>query len=336
MKVLVVKLSSLGDVVHAFPAFCDAAAARPDVELHWLVDEAFAPIARLQRGIATVLAVPLRQWKRRPHAHVGDLLALRRRLRGGGYAQVLDAQGLVKSAVVARLAAAPVAGFDRDSAREAVAVAAYAKRVSVARDAHALDRLRTLFARTLGYPVPATPPKFGLVRPAPGNALLFMHGTSWDSKAWPERAWRELAERAVGAGHPVVLPWGDARERARAERIATGLRGVRVAAPQPLETLVGEIAAARGVVTVDSGLGHLAAAYGVPTVGLFGPTDPARTGCRGPGAVDLAATFACAPCRRRTCGYRGPPIEHEGLAVVPACWSTVTPRAVWQALEARL
>lgn len=336
MRVLLVKLSSLGDLVHTFPALTDAVHARPDLEFHWLVEEAFVPIARLHPAIAGTVTVALRRWRRRPLAHLGDLAALRRRLRAGAFERVVDAQGLVKSAVLARFAGAPVTGFDRASAREAVATVAYQTHVAVPRDLHAVDRLRRLFASAFGYAVPTEADDFGLARAARDGDLVFLHGTTWGNKQWPEPFWRALAERASAAGRPVLLAWGDDDERARAERIAARLARVRVAPAMPLDALVGTLASARAVVTVDSGLGHLAGALGVPTLALYGPTDPARTGCRGAHAVNLAAGFACAPCLERRCGYRGERVLRAGVAVEPPCWSALDPDAVWARLEACL
>jgi heptosyltransferase-1 len=239
--------------------------------------------------------------------------------------------------VVARFAVAPVDGFDAASAREGIATIAYARHVAVPKALHAVDRLRRLLAAALGYPVPDGPADFGVVRSGPGTGpFLFLHGTTWDNKRWPETFWRALAATVTAHGHEAVLPWGGDDERARAARIASNDGRVRVAPRLPLCDIVGAIAGARAVVTVDSGLGQLAAALGVPTVALFGPTDPALTGCRGARAVNLAAAFPCAPCRRRRCDYRGAPVVRDGAVVEPPCFSSLPPERVWAALESVL
>src|SRR5688572_14896541 len=153
MKVLLVKTSSLGDVVHAAPAVAEAARARPDVEIHWLVEESLADIARLHRDVRAVHTVATRRWRRRPAAlrTWSELGSLRRQLQAEAYDLIVDAQGLLKSAAMARLAAAPIHGFSAASAREPAAALFYRRRHEVPRDHHAVERTRLLLAAALDY-----------------------------------------------------------------------------------------------------------------------------------------------------------------------------------------
>ncbi len=335
MRVLLVKMSSLGDVVHALPAVTDAAAAVDGVEFDWVVEEAFAAIPARHPAVAEVVPVGWRRWRRRLSRHGRDLGAFVRRVRARRYDLVLDAQGLVKSAAVTALARGGIkAGFARGSAREGAAALAYGRRLAVPRDLHAVDRLRRLFAAALGYPCPDTPPRFGIA-PAPGAAAggarcLLLHGTTWKSKEWPLPFWRELARQAGGAGFDVVVPWGGEEERVRAGQIAAQ-SPARVLEPKPLEAMIGELAGASLVIGVDSGLAHLAAALDVPTLTLYGSTSSALTGCRGMRARNLQASFPCAPCLRRECGYAGPAQIRQGETVSPACYVDLPPERVWQA-----
>jgi heptosyltransferase-1 len=331
MRVLVVKMSSLGDVVHALPGVTDAARALGDgVRFDWVVEEAFAAIPARHPAVDRVLPIAWRRWRgdlRRHRRALGDFL---RQLRAERYDVVLDAQGLIKSAAVTALARGGVkAGLSRASAREGAASLAYGRRVVVPQGAHAVDRVRRLFAGALGYPVPAGEPDFGLVPPgALSGRCVLLHGTTWDSKHWPERFWIDLARRA-GADREVVLPWGDDAERARAERIAAAAPA-RVLPRGPLEALMDELASAGLVIGVDSGLAHLAAALGVPTLVVYGPTSSELTGCRGERTRNLQADFPCSPCLSRQCRYRGPPQPVDGIAVEPPCFSTLTPELVWR------
>jgi heptosyltransferase-1 len=334
MKLLLVKTSSLGDLVHTFPALTDAHRHRPDLIIDWVVEEAFVPIAGLHPAVRHVKPVALRRWRRRPAGAVDEFRRFAKALRAETYDLVLDAQGLLKSAGVARLAHGPRVGFDRHSAREPLAAMLYQRRIAVPNGAHAIDRVRQLFAAALGYAQPAGPPRFGLrSAPAPDSPLLFLHGSSWVNKQWPEAFWMALAQRAAKAGHRVLLPWGDADECARAHRIAQA-GNAEVAPALMLDELIRVMAAAAGAVAVDSGLGHLAAAFGLPTVALFGPTDPARTGCMGDAVVNLAASLQCAPCRRRRCTYQGPALLHDGVQVSPPCFAALDPERVWRAYQA--
>ena len=335
MDVLLVKLSSLGDVVHTLPALTDAARSRPDVAFDWVVEAAYRPIAALHPAVRKVVPVAIRRWRRAPLRELGALRASVAALRSVRYDLAIDAQGLAKSAIVCRLArASERCGYDRASAREPVAASFYERTCAVPRDRHAIERTRMLFAHALGYPPPSSCADFGLCRSEGGsNAIALLHGTTWATKRWPEAFWRALAGRATRRGLDVIVPAGDADERARAERIASGNSGVRVLPPLPLDALVGELSRVRAAVGVDSGLGQLAAALGVPTIALYGPTDPRLTGCVGPRAANVAASFPCAPCRKRSCSYRDEPVFDADLAIEPPCFSTVSVDAVFRELE---
>jgi heptosyltransferase-1 len=250
------------------------------------------------------------------------------------YDLVLDAQGLYKSALPALLARGPRAGYDAGSAREPLSAWTYQRRYSVAREQHAIERVRQLFARALDYPVPAAPADYGLQFPAldaaDGPRLVLLHGTTWPSKHWPEPYWAALARIATDNGFAVSLPWGDPDDRLRAERIIRSSGVGELLPRQGLTELARNLAAASGVVGVDSGLAHLAAAVGVPAITLYGPTRTDLTGARGPRQRNLAADFACAPCMRRDCDYRG------SAAVEPACFEALDPARVFDALRAQM
>ena len=335
MRILVVKTSSLGDVIHALPALTDAARAIPGLRADWLVEQAFAEIPGWHPAVDTVIPVAVRRWRKQPLALKRDPLwqAFRQTLRTRCYDLIIDAQGLAKSAALAWFANGPVAGFDFGSVRERLAAISYRHRYPVARDQHAVRRQRELFAKALGYAVPETAADYGLAgqrQPSAQPALLFFHGTTWASKHWPETYWNLLAARAVAEGYQVWLPWGSDLEKARAERIARSGEGIQVLPRSSLSELAGRLRHVHGVVAVDTGLGHLAAALGVPSVSIYGATNPALTSTHGAGQLHLAAQFACAPCLRRECNYKGT------SAVTPACYETVSPERVWQTLAGQL
>ena len=152
MKVLVVKLSSLGDVVHTFPALCDARAGVPGLQLDWAVEETFAPVARLHPAVRTVIEVPLRRLLRKPASALrsGEAGRLRSALAAERYDIIIDAQGLMKSAAVAAVAHGRRHGFDRASAREPIAAISYHRRHHVPEVEHMAVRIRKLFAAALG------------------------------------------------------------------------------------------------------------------------------------------------------------------------------------------
>ena len=274
-------------MVHHCPAVSDAARAIPGAKIDWVVEESFAGVARLHRSVERVIPVAVRRWRRalfKPSIWE-EMKDFRKALRSEEYDAVVDTQGLLKSALIARLARGTRHGMDGASAREPLAARLYHRRHAVPRELHAVERNRRLTAAALGICVPAEV-DYGL-RARPGTAqtgtmpaaysvLLTM--TSRADKLWPESRWIELG-RALAL--PAVLPWGSAEERARAQRIAAGIGRALVPERMKVEELAAVLGTARNVVGLDSGLTHLAAALDVPTVALFCGSDPALTGVYG-------------------------------------------------------
>lgn len=333
MRVLLVKMSSLGDVVHTLPAVRDA--VRQGAHIDWVVEEAYEPVAALARGVHAILPVAIRRWRCQPLRSLGEIRGACQHLRKGRYDLVLDAQGLIKSALVGLLARGTVrAGFDRTSIRERAATLAYRRRVQVPRHAHAAMRLRTLFAQAMDYEVPTGTPHFGIAngRATRDHAVL-LHGAAWSTKLWPERHWIDVARRAAAEGLTPTLLWQDSLERTRAERIADAEPRAEVCERMDLTGAIDLLGSSRLVVGVDTGLAHLGAAMGRPTVMLFGPTDPARTGCLGERAVNLNSELPCAPCLSRRCRH---PDALATSRPLPPCLAGVAPEAVWRLASAAM
>ena len=339
MRVLLIKTSSLGDVIHALPALTDAQAAIPGIRFDWVVEEGFAEIPVWHPAVAEVIPVAIRRWRKNPLKTLrsGEWKRFRQRLHVHKYDLVIDAQCLLKSAVLTLGIKAPVAGLDRDSAREPLASRFYDQRLDVPRDQHAVERVRQLFAKALGYPLPGGIGDYGLNRDylvseqLADDYLVFLHGTTWVTKHWPELYWRRLAELAAERGLQVRLPWGNDAEKARAQRIADGLEGVQVLPRMPLAGIANILAGARACVAVDTGLGHLAAALDVPTLSLYGPTNPGWSGAYGRSQVHLASDFPCAPCMSKTCKYQPTPEDARQFDLrreLPLCFTRLSPERV--------
>lgn len=236
MRVLVIKTSSLGDVIHALPALTDAARAIPGIRFDWVVEEGFAEIPTWHPAVDKVIPVAIRRWRKNIWQTLksGEWRRFKQQVQSTKYDLVIDAQGLLKSAWLTRYVRAPIAGFDKHSAREPMAARFYSRRLAVARGQHAVERLRQLFAVALGYDLPKGLGDYGLSTekllglPPKKPFVLLLHGTTWDTKHWPEAYWRELAERMGRLGVDVKLPWGNAAEKARAERLAQGLQNAEV------------------------------------------------------------------------------------------------------------
>jgi len=304
VRILLVKTSSLGDVVHNLPVASDIARHLAGATIDWVVEEGFAELPRLHPAVRHVIPVAMRRWRRTLYSPATwrEIAAARRTIGTDSYDAILDTQGLLKSALIAREARGPRYGFDGVSAREPVAARFYQHRLAVARDLHAVERNRRLAAAALGYEL-NTPLDYGIAAPplvAPwlpkSDYAVLLTATSRADKEWPEDDWQALGSALIATGLRCVLPAGSGVERARAGRLANKL-GRAVAAPaMNLTDLAGLLSGAALVVGVDTGLVHLAAALGRPTLALYCGSDPTLTGVlAGPQAMNLGGRGAPPP-----------------------------------------
>jgi heptosyltransferase I len=284
-RILFVKTSSLGDVVHHCPAVSDAARRIAGAEIDWVVEEPFDGIARLHRAARRVIPVALRRWRRAPWrpAVWSQLAEFRRAIAAERYDAVIDTQSLLKSALIAALARGPRHGMDRASAREPLAARFYDTTHAVPKTLHAVERNRRLTAAALGYALDATI-DYGLHIDKASSAgdegeyAVFLTMTSRADKLWPSERWIELG-RSLGVR--IALPWGSEAEKTRAQAIAERIGNATVPSHMPLTDLARFLSKAKCIVGVDTGLTHVAAALARPTVGIYCGSDPARTGLYG-------------------------------------------------------
>lgn len=283
-SVLLVKTSSMGDVIHNFPVVSDICSNFPGAQIDWVVEESFALLPPLHPGVKQTLTVALRRWRKGWWKSRSEIRTACNDLASRHYDLVLDTQGLLKSALIARYAHAPKHGYDRNSVREPLATLFYDCTYPVAKDLHAVERNRQLAAKALGYTLTA-PVKYGIkappaalpwLPPAPYAALL--HATSRDDKLWDEPSWIALGTHLQRQGVHSVLPWGNASEKLRAERLAAAIPGAVCAPRLGLNEAAAMLGGAYAAIGVDTGLSHLAAALDIPTVGIYTATDPGLTG----------------------------------------------------------
>jgi len=311
-RVLLIKLTSLGDLIHALPALSDAKNARPGIEFDWVVDENFQEIATWHPAVKNVITTNHREWRgavtsAETHGSISKTIG---QMRSRQYDLVIDGQGNFKTALLSLFSKGPRAGFDAASVREWVAHLAYQRRYAASKNAHAIERLRRLFAAALGYPLPSSAPDFRIqrerfVKPKaelPGDYLMFIHSASWKTKLWPERHWSELIGKCIDAGFRVLLPWGNAQEEARAKRLAARPE-VQVLPHLNLSEIGYMLAHAKACVCMDTGLSHLAAALDVPAITLYGSTDSGLIGASGASQVHIKSDRFCSPCQSKTCRY---------------------------------
>lgn len=291
MRILLVKTSSLGDVIHNLPVVSDLGRAFPEARIDWCVEESFAAIPRLHPGVSRVIPVAIRRWRKTLFNRQTwrEIVNFREKLRAEPYDAVLDTQGLLKSALVARQARGPVFGYAAEAAREPLAARFYDETFAIPKAAHAVERNRWLAAAAFDYPV-QQPLDYGIAA-APLAAewlpsmpyAVFLTATSRDDKLWDESRWLALGRALRDRGIRAILPAGNPVERERAARLAAAQEGSVAAPPLGLEALAGLLAGACLTVGVDTGLTHLAAALKVPTIALYTATEPGLTGVLGTG-----------------------------------------------------
>ena len=294
MRVLIVKTSSMGDVLHTLPALTDAQRAIPGIRFDWVVEEGFAQIPSWHETVDRVIPVAIRRWRKAWFSAPikTERKAFRQTLQAVKYDAIIDAQGLVKSAaLVTRLAHGVKHGMDWSTAREPLASLFYNRRHHIAKQQHAVERTRELFAKSLGYSKPEAQGDYAIARhfltssSTEAPYCVFLHATTRDDKHWPESHWRELIGLLKESGLRIKLPWGAAHEEERAKRLAEGFDYVEVLPRLSLEKVAHVLAGAEFVVSVDTGLSHLTAALDRPNITLYGPTDPGLIGGYGKNQV---------------------------------------------------
>jgi len=291
-RILIVKVSSLGDVVHNMPLVHDLRARWPEAEIDWVVEEGYVDLVKLLPEVRRVIPFALRRWRKRfwqgdTWAEVG---ALRAAIRDQAYDAVLETQGLLKTAIVARTAAraagAPVIGLGnatQGSGYEPAARLFYTAPVRVPRQTHSVRRSRLLGAALTGVAPPEPPRFFGapahtlhvddpLWAGLPARYAVCFHATAGAKKRWPVSSWHALGQKLHAEGLTVLLPWGNEAERRDAEALAAGMPGAQVLPRFSVMQGFGLINRAEVVIGVDTGLVHIAAALCRPTVEIYTAT----------------------------------------------------------------
>jgi heptosyltransferase-1 len=332
----VVKLTSMGDALHLLPALSDFQARYPAATVDWMIEDSFSEIPEWHASVERVIAVSTRRWRSLNLSNLREFWAFWKLLRARRYDYIIDAQGLMKSAIFARFAkitkAGQRVGFSADSIKESPAARLYTRQIRVAREQHAIDRLRQLFCEAFAYTLPTSAAYYSIhlygahKTTAREKTILFFPSTTWASKHIPEQIWRQLADQAVSAGYQVKISWGSDKEHIRATRISANQPNVTVMPRSTLTELLQALLASSGVIAVDTGLGHMAAAASVPAVSIYGATDARLTGAVGLNQLHLQTTYACSPCFLKQCN------KLSDQVLSPPCYDTLSAADIWQAL----
>ena len=293
MRVLLVKLSSLGDVVHSLPAVMDMQAQIPDVSIDWVVEPAFAPLLKLCPAVQRIIPCHLRQWRK--SFWQADTRrawqAFKQDLQSSAYDSVIDLQGLAKSALISKLAALTpngkryaMANRTEGSGYEAPTRWVADITVSCEWHSHALDRGRAVCAQALGYALPNTLQTGLQALPHPdvqARTVALVHGSSRADKAWPLAHWQALAHALQQQGFALALPHANDAELQTAQTVASAWPSAVIWPRCDLVELTQRLAACAGVVGVDSGVSHIAVALGLPHVQIYNFDTVWRTGPKG-------------------------------------------------------
>lgn len=288
-SILLVKTSSLGDVVHNLPVVSDIRRRMPGCTVDWVVEEAYADIPRLHPDLRHVVPVALRRWRRDllNRATWREVDSFKHTLRQHHYDHIIDSQGLIKSALVSRLALGRHCGYAAEAAREPLAARFYDDTYAIPKNLHAVERNRWLAAAALDY-LPDGPLEYGVAAPSlqadwipHGDYAVLLTATSRADKLWADAHWLAVAADLAARGINAVLPSGSEGERVHAQRLAANMRRALAAPAMSVGEVAGLLAGAAIVIGVDTGLTHLAVALGRPAVALFSGSDPQLTGVFG-------------------------------------------------------
>jgi heptosyltransferase-1 len=342
MRVLIIKLTSMGDLMHALPALTDAARIFPGIRFDWVVDKAFAAVPKWHPNVDKVITTSHRNWRQGwfKSLRSGELSEFYTALNADDYDVVVDMQNNLKSAFVSVLRKGPVYGLDKFSCREKPAHWAYRHTINVNPNQHAVDRMRQILASALGYAVPDTEADYGvelkhcqlpeLDFTLPERYLMLVHNASWLTKLWPVQHWQTLILKAAAQGYGLLLPSGNDEEYQRARQIASVSDKAHALPRLPLDNVLALMQGAQAAVCSDTGLAHMAAMIGKPAMTLYGSTDTHLIGTAGSNQQHLITGMTCSPCYKRQC-----PLP-EAVAGAPVCMAEMDVEQVWHRLQAVL
>ncbi|HWX00128.1 lipopolysaccharide heptosyltransferase I [Collimonas sp.] len=288
MNILIVRVSSLGDVMHNMPMVSDIRRHYPDANIDWVVEEGYTGLVRMNPDVRRIIPIALRRWRKSllTAATRAEIANFRKQLKQDAYDVVFDTQGLLKTSVVMRMVRlAPngqrigLANATEGSGYEPLSRIFHTKSIKVGLHTHAVLRAREVAAQALGYSVD-TAADFNMHPVAPEPAALpawlpatpyavFFHSTARAAKQWSDANWVRIAAQLAGRGLPVLLPWGSAAEKSNAEQLASQMSNARVLPKLPLMEAVLLAQRAALVIGVDTGLTHIAAAFNRPTIELY-------------------------------------------------------------------
>ena len=332
MRILIIKLSSMGDVLHALPVLSDIKNhLGNDTQIDWVCEPAYAHLLQDHPFIHKVYSLPLRRYKSfLKGIYSIEAKQLKQFLKKNPYDIIIDLQGLLKSAWVSRWAKGKRFGYDSKSIREPLASWFYHHTFSVSKDQHAISRMRALAAKTLGYQVPTDEPDYHLnthhekkithLKQMP--KLILFPFTTWESKHWPGEHWESFMKLAQHS-FEIVIAWGSEDEYQKALSLCTATINSEPIPKLSIEGMKDFLKNCDAFVGVDTGFSHLATAMDIPGIILVGPTDKHQSGPLGSQQIALDVNLPCRPCHKRIC-----PLPIVPNALRPSCLAKIAPERV--------
>ena len=333
-KILIIKMSSMGDVLHALPVLADIKNAfGKQTQIDWVVEPNYASLLAQHPLINQVYPLPLRKYKNTfKRFNNPNTKKLKQLLRQQSYDVVLDLQGLLKSAIVSRWAKAPVYGYNKKSIREPLASYFYQHKFQVDKSEHAITRMRELTANALSYTLPNTLPDYRLntykasAQDVKSNIILFPF-TTWQSKHWPKHHWQSCI-KLLSENYNIYIAWGSDEEHKQATEFIAHQSHCQLTPQLNIKQMQQFLLNMHAFIGVDTGFAHLATAMDIPGIVLMGPTDKHRSGPLGERQLALDVSLPCRPCHKRQCHL--PEIAGE---LRPACMAALSPTMVLQHLQ---
>lgn len=348
MRILIIKMSSMGDIIHTFPAVMDLKRNIPEMQIDWLVDANFVDVLKLYKYsksnvIDKVIAIPLRKIKKNILLNIFNFkfICFLKQLRNQKYDLVIDAQGLIKSAIIAKFVdTSKIFGFDFNSCREPLASIFYQHKVAIDKNLHAIFRTRQLFAKSLNYDISEMKDiNFGIDRhnfsklhelsiKDINNYIVFLHGTTWETKRWNLEYWQKLANLIAKKNISIVVMTSNSEEYLFASQLIAKAN-ITILNNLTIEQVASVLSNAIVTIAVDTGLAHLAGALNVPVIGIYGATSVIRAGVIGVNCYNIQSKYHCSPCLSRTC------LEYKNKRanIKQPCLQEITPEIVVAQLE---
>lgn len=349
MNILIIKLSSIGDIIHTFPAIIEAKENIKDLSIDWLVDESLIEAACLLNKnnifINEFITIPLRFVKKNKNFNaIKRFLYSLLKLRTKEYDLIIDAQGLFKSALLTKfIGSQQTIGLAWNSAREPFAAFLYDHKCKIEKDLHAIDKIRKLFSLALRYNINYTKKDLHIYNSLHkqnfpklpeltniNNYIVFLHGTTWETKEWDKTYWDKLTKLINSHNMQIVITFANnnLKEHQLAQYLSHNVN-LTVLGSLNIEQIARLIANAGIVIAVDTGFAHLAAALNVPIIGIYGATCSYKSGIFGTKSINLQSKYHCSPCFAKQCLE----YKYHRSKIKQPCLQEIKPEQVFEQIK---